>query len=151
VRPGIILYGLNPDSSEPLEGFLPVMTFKTTVSMVKEVKAGDTVSYGRTFKADKIRRLATLTAGYADGYPRLLSNRGCVVINGQKAPVVGRVCMDQTVVDITDLENVKIGDEAVLFGVSPSAEEVAALCGTINYELVCGITDRVKRIGVNEL
>jgi len=148
VRPGIILYGLNPDSSAPLEGFLPVMTLKTTVALVKEISPEDTVSYGRTFSPEKKAKIATVSAGYADGYPRLLSNKGFVMIKGKKAPVIGRVCMDQTVVDVTHIPDVKMGDEVILFGKSPSAEEIAGFCDTINYELVCGVSKRVVRVEV---
>lgn len=150
VRPGIILYGLSPDSSAPLEGFKPVMTLKTTIAMIKEIHSNDTVSYGRTFEAKEKMLVATLPVGYADGYPRLLSNKGYVVINGQKAPIVGRVCMDQIVVDVTNIPNVSMGDEVILMGEKPSAEEIGQMCGTINYEIVCGVSSRVPRIAVNK-
>ena len=110
-RAGIILYGLTPSDKLKLkQDFIPVMTLKTVVSMIKTIKKGETVNYGRTYTADKDRIIATLTAGYADGYNRLLSNKGYVLINGKKAPIVGRICMDQMSVDITDLENVSVGD-----------------------------------------
>ena len=148
-RPGIILYGLTPNSDLSLkEKFIPVMSFKTVVTMVKNIAAGDTVSYGRTFKADKDMRIASLAVGYADGYPRALSNKGYVLINGKKAPIVGRVCMDQTMVDVTDIEDVKIGDEVLLFGKELPVEEIAKLTDTINYEIVTGIAPRVTRIKV---
>ena len=114
--------------------------------MVKEIGVGDTVSYGRTFKADRPMKIATITAGYADGYPRLLSNQGYVYINGQRADIIGRVCMDQMCVDVTDLENVKMGDEVLLFGKDLKVDALADLCGTINYEIVCGISPRVPRV-----
>lgn len=146
-RPGIILYGLTPSSGLKLkEDFIPVMTVKSVVSMVKEIKAGDTVNYGRTFKADRKMKIATVTAGYADGYPRLLSNKGSVVINGKRARIVGRICMDQMSVDVTNIDNVKQGDEVILFGKELPVEELADLCGTINYEIICGISPRVPRI-----
>ncbi len=148
-RAGIILYGLKPSGDlEMLENIIPVMTFKTVVTMVKEISAGDTVSYGRTFKAKNKMKVATLSVGYADGYPRLLSNKGYVLINGKKAPIIGRVCMDQLMVDVTDIEDVKMGTEAELFGKNLSVDILAELCGTINYEIVCGITKRVPRITV---
>jgi alanine racemase len=148
-RPGIILYGLTPSSSLKLkQDFKPVMTLKSVVSMVKEIDEDTSVSYGRTFKATKKTRIATVTAGYADGYPRLLSNKTYVLINGQRAKIVGRVCMDQLCVDITDIENVNIGDEVILFGKGLPVEELADLCGTINYEIVCGVSPRVPRIAV---
>lgn len=146
-RPGIILYGLSPsDSPELQKDFIPVMTVKSVVSMVKEISEGDTISYGKTFKADKKMKIATISAGYADGYPRLLSNKGYVLLNGQKANIVGRICMDQFSVDVTNIDSVKMGDEVVLFGKELSVDILAKLCDTINYEIVCGISKRVPRI-----
>lgn len=148
-RPGIILYGLTPSSDLKLkEAFIPVMTVKSVVSMVKTIKGGDTVSYGRTFTAEKEMKIATVTAGYADGYPRLLSNKGYVLINGKRANIIGRVCMDQMSVDVSDIDNVKQGDEVILFGKTLPVEELADMCGTINYEIICGISPRVPRITV---
>ena len=146
-RPGIILYGLSPSDAPQLKcNLIPVMTLKSVVSMVKEINEGDTVSYGRTFKADKKIKLATIAAGYADGYPRVLSNKGYVLINGKKAPIAGRVCMDQMCVDVSDIENVKMGDEVILFGKDLSVDILAKMANTINYEIVCGISPRVPRI-----
>lgn len=148
-RAGVILYGLTPSTSLTLkEDFVPVMTFKTVISMIKTVNAGETVSYGRTYTAESRRIIATLPVGYADGYNRLLSNRGYVLINGKKAPVTGRVCMDQMAVDITGIDNLQIGDEVILFGKELPVEEISDLCGTINYETVCAVSARVKRIPV---
>ncbi len=150
VRPGIILYGLTPNADLDLkEELLPVMTLKSAVSLVKEISRGDTVSYGRTFKAKKKMKIATVSAGYADGYPRLLSGKGYVLIKGQKAPIVGRICMDQFSVDVSGIEDVKTGDEVTLFGKGLPVEEIAEICGTINYEIVCGVSARVPRITVN--
>lgn len=147
VRAGVALYGLAPSSDDNMQkGLTPVMTFKTVVSMVKTINKGDTVSYGRTFKAQKDMTVATLPVGYADGYHRTLSNKGYVLINGQKARVLGRVCMDQTVVDVTNIKNVKVGDEVELFGKSLHAHTLASLCDTINYELVCSVSARVPRV-----
>lgn len=146
VRPGIILYGLKPNSDMDAQlDFKPVMSFKSTVSLVKNIKKGDAVSYGRRFIADRDMTVATVSVGYADGYPRLLSNKGYMMINGKKAPILGSVCMDQTVVDVTG-NCVKIGDEVTLFGKEILADEIAALCDTINYELVCGVSHRVPRV-----
>lgn len=146
-RPGIILYGLTPSYDLNLqENLIPVMTLKSVVSMVKEIKKGDVVSYGKTFKAEKDMKIATVSAGYADGYPRLLSNKAYVLINGQKAKVLGRVCMDQMCVDVSNIENVKMGDEVILFGKELPVEALAEICSTINYELVCGISKRVPRV-----
>ena len=122
------------------------MTLKSVVSMVKEINAGDTVSYGRTFKAEGKIKIATVAAGYADGYPRTLSNKAYVLINGKKAPIIGRICMDQLSVDVSHIDGVKMGDEVILFGKELPVEELADICGTINYEIVCGITPRVPRV-----
>ena len=149
VRAGIVLYGLLPDGNdEKNKDLRPVMTLKSVVSMVKTLKKGECVSYGRTFTAENDIKIATVTVGYADGYPRLLSNKGYVLIDGKKAPVVGRVCMDQMLVDISGIENVNIGDEVVLFGDKLSVSSLAKLIGTINYEVICGISKRVPRIAV---
>ena len=146
-RIGISLYGLSPSSElEPQGDFIPVMTVKSVVSMVKEINEGDTVNYGRTFKADKKMRIATVTAGYADGYPRLLSNKGFVLVNGKKANIVGRICMDQMCIDVTDIADVKMGDEVILFGKELLVDVLADLTDTINYEIICGISPRVPRI-----
>lgn len=148
-RPGIILYGLTPSADLELkEDFIPVMTVKSAVSMVKTVKKGDTVSYGRTFTAERDMKIATVSAGYADGYPRALSNKGCVIINGRRAPIIGRVCMDQMCVDVSGIDNVSQGAEVILFGRELPVEELAEIAGTINYEIVCGISPRVPRIAV---
>lgn len=151
VRPGIILHGLTPDPGlSCMDGFLPTMTLKTVVSMVKELHQGDYVSYGHTYTAEKPVTAATLSVGYADGYPRLLSNRGRVLIGGRSAPIIGRICMDQTVVDVTGIDGVREGSEAVLFGRDGEtllpAEELADIIGTINYEILCNVSRRVPRI-----
>lgn len=147
VRLGIVLYGLKPDYSNRLpDGIKPVLTWKTVVSLVKTIEAGESVGYGRSFIAEKRMRLATLPTGYADGYDRRLSNCGYVMINGKRASIVGRVCMDQMMVDVSDIDGVEVGDEVVLLGEGLSADDMAALIGTIGYELVCGISKRVARI-----
>ncbi len=147
-RSGIILYGLLPDEKIENSSLIPVMSFKTVVTMVKELRKGESVSYGKTFVAKKDIKVATLAVGYADGYPRALSGRGYVLINGHKCRVLGRVCMDQTVVDVTGV-NCKIGDQALLFGKELAVEEVARFANTVNYEIVCGLKSRVTRIAVN--
>ena len=114
--------------------------------MVKTLNKNETVNYGRTFKAKKSMKLATITAGYADGFPRLLSNRGYVLINGKKAPIVGRICMDQFCADVSNIEGVKEGDTVILFGKELPVENVAKWANTINYEIVCGLSKRVPRI-----
>ena len=149
-RLGIILYGLKPDYMNTLpEGIKPVLSWKSVVSMVKEVKPGDTIGYGRSFTVEKAMRIATVPTGYADGYSRLLSNRGQVIINGKKASIVGRICMDQLMVDITDIPEVHIDTTVTLIGEDGNeiitADDMANLYGTIGYEVVCGINKRVAR------
>jgi len=152
VRPGIILYGLYPSNEvdKTALDLRPVMELISHIAYVKTVHKGDTISYGRTFIADREMRIATIPVGYADGYPRLLSNRGRVIINGKYAPIVGRVCMDQFMVDVTDIENVSAGDKVTLIGkqgdLCVSADEIASLTQTINYEVVCDISKRVPRV-----
>ena len=151
VRPGNILYGLTPSTDINIGSeFKAVMTFKAAVSMVKTVNESETVSYGRTFTAKKPMKIDTVTAGYADGLPRLLSNNGFVLIKGQKAPIVGRICMDQFCCDVTDIENVSEGDTVILFGKDLPVEEVAKNAQTINYEIVCGLSKRVPRIYIKD-
>ncbi len=147
VRAGIVLYGLSPNPRLELAQSLdPVMTLKSVVSMVKTINKGDSVNYGRSFTVQKPTKIATVAAGYADGYPRALSNKAYVLIKGKKAPVVGRVCMDQLSIDVSEIPNVKIGDEVILFGKELSVDSLATLSGTINYEIVCNISPRVPRI-----
>ena len=150
VRVGIILYGLKPDFTNTLpDGIEPVMSWKSVVSMVKEVMVGDTIGYGRTYTVKKPMTIATIPTGYADGYSRLLSNKGWVLINGRKAPIIGRICMDQMMVDITEIEDVTLGTEVVLLGKSGdeiiTADDLAHLYNTIGYEVICGINKRVER------
>ena len=149
-RLGIILYGLKPDYMNTLpEGIEPVLSWKSVVSMVKKVKPDDTVGYGRSYTVERPMTIATIPTGYADGYPRLLSNKGWVLIKGKKAPIVGRVCMDQMMIDVTDISDVQFETEVVLIGKSGdevvTADDLAHLIGTIGYEIVCGISKRVER------
>ena len=148
-RPGIILYGFDPSDEVRFGVFRPVMKLKTIVSMVKEMQPGQSASYGRRFTAEKPTKVATLCAGYADGYPRLLScGKGIVEIKGRPCPVLGRVCMDQLMVDVSALPDVREGDEATLWGgtVSDSAETIARKTDTISYEVLCGVSRRVPRV-----
>lgn len=150
VRLGIVLYGLKPDVDNHLpNGVKPAMTWKSVVSMVKNVHPGETIGYGRTFMVKKEMKVATVTTGYADGLNRLLSNKGFVMINGYKAPIVGRICMDQTLVDVTEIPDVKMGTEVVIIGKSGdltyTADDMAQDLGTIGYEVICSITKRVQR------
>jgi len=151
VRAGITVYGLMPsaDVEKDIVPLKPVMSLVSHISYVKDIEAGDEVSYGGTFKAEKTMRVATIPVGYADGYPRMLSGKGYVLIKGRKAPILGRVCMDQFMVDVTDIPDVAQTDEVVLVGrqgdQSISVEELGALSGRFNYEFVCDIGKRVPR------
>lgn len=152
VRPGIVLYGLYPSEEIHREriSLRPVMVFKTSVAQVKKVPSGFKISYGATYTTPEPTIIATITVGYADGYSRLLSSKGEVLIHGHRARVVGRVCMDQCMVDVGHIPDVSAGDEVVLFGPQGqdeiSVEEVARWWGTINYEVVCQVGTRVPRL-----
>lgn len=150
-RLGIILYGLYPDPKKPLP-FKPraVMTLKALVAQVKEIEPGTAISYGRTFVSDRKMKIATITAGYADGYPRALSNKGEIIVWGERCRIVGRVCMDQFMVDVTNVEDVRPGDEVILMNEDITADDIAELTGTIGYEVTCDITSRVPRILAGE-
>ena len=148
-RPGIILYGFDPSDEVRFDTFKPVMKLKTVVSMVKELQPGQSTSYGRRFTAKTPTKVATLCTGYADGYPRLLScGKGIVEVHGTPCPVLGRVCMDQLMVDVTAVPDVQEGDEAILWGgaVSDDAETIARKTDTISYEVLCGVSRRVPRV-----
>lgn len=151
VRAGIILYGLAP--SDKLCGRLnlvPAMTLKTSVAYVKELKKGADISYGRTFTAEHDMKIATVPIGYADGYIRSNAEKGYMLVNGKKAKIVGRICMDQTMLDVTDIDGVRTGDEVIVFGTgedgAPTADTIAENTGTINYEVVCLVGKRVPRV-----
>ncbi|MBQ5321716.1 MAG: alanine racemase [Oscillospiraceae bacterium] len=143
-RIGIILYGLMPSDESYDIDLKPVLSFRSVVSMVKKLPKDSFISYGRKYKTEKETYVATVPVGYADGYRRSLEGRD-VLIGGKRCPVIGRVCMDQIMVDITAVENVKMGDEVILIGEEISADEIARACGTINYEIVCTIGKRVPR------
>ncbi len=155
VRAGIILYGLAPSSklADRLD-LVPAMTLKTVVAFVKEVQKGATISYGRTFTADRKMKIATVPIGYADGFIRQNAKDGYMTVKGKKAKIVGRICMDQTMLDVTDIEDVKTGDEVVVFGTGengePTADSLAENTGTINYETVCLVGKRVPRIYIKD-
>lgn len=152
VRPGIMLYGYHPRGRQPAAdpGLRPALRLRTGISQIQTVTRGESVSYGRTFVAPRDLRVATLPVGYADGVGRLLSNRGQVLIRGRRVALIGRVCMDMIMVDVTDLPNVRPGDEAVLIGRQGaeeiSADEVAEVQGTISYEILSRIGPRVPRV-----
>lgn len=151
VREGIMLYGMYPDSVPQKGELRPVMTLKTRVSQVRELPAGTTVSYGRTYRSDTPFQTAVMLAGYADGYPRRLSNNTTITIHGKRYPQVGRICMDMCMANITGAEDIARGDEVTLIGGdSITWEEAAEKVGTINYELTCLVTARTKRIYLNE-
>ncbi len=151
IRAGIMLYGMYPDNIHRENGPLrPVMTLKSRVAQIRELPAGASVSYGRTFETDRPTRMAVITAGYADGHPRRISDCAYDVINGRQFPQIGRICMDMHMVDITGDSTVKVGNEVSLWGgEGMSAEQVAACVGTLNYELTCLITPRIARVYVN--
>lgn len=148
IRLGIATYGLWPSDEvdKTRVSLRPAMKFKARVAYVKNVPAGTSVSYGCTFTTSRPSIIATLPVGYADGWTRMLSGKASVVIKGRRVPVVGRICMDQCMVDVTGVDSVEIGDEALLFGGPElSADEVAGLLGTINYEITCMVGKRVPR------
>ncbi len=153
VRAGIILYGLHPSAATDTGAIdlWPAMSLKARVTNLKELEAGSSVSYGRTFQTKARSRIATVSIGYADGYLRAFSNRACVGINGERCPVRGRVCMDQLMADVSCMKGpVSVGDTVELFGGEISVNELAVLADTINYELVCLIGKRVPRVYYKE-
>ncbi len=155
VRAGIAMYGLSPDSSGELpDGFRPVMSLKTVITELKDVDEGSDVGYGRTYKTSRKTKIAVIPIGYGDGFHRLCSNRIRVGINGTIVPLVGRVCMDLSMLDVTDLPNVKRGDIVTLFGHDKDTvypvEHIAKAAMTINYEIVTGLSKRVPRIYIDE-
>jgi alanine racemase len=151
VRPGVMVYGTYPDPGTPRTIPLkPGLSFITRVSFLKKVAAGTSIGYGRTWFAPQDTWIATIPVGYADGFNRLFSNRGRVLINGSSYPVVGRICMDQSMVDLGPETNIRVGDEVVLIGRSGNQEiscaEWAHALQTITYEVTCQINARVERV-----
>lgn len=151
VRAGIMLYGLYPSGEVMKIPMLkPVMSLVSHIASLNTLPAGTGVSYGKTYVTNKKTVIATIPVGYADGYPRALSNKGRVIIKGQSALITGRVCMDQFMADVTHIKGCEIGDEVILIGGEGkeriTADEIAAICGTINYEIVTGISKRVPRV-----
>lgn len=145
VRPGLMLYGLSPfPSGSGVDlGLRAAMSLQSEVIAVKPVKAGETVGYGGAWRADRDTRIAVVAAGYGDGYPRSTASGAPVQVNGRRAPLVGRVSMDMITVDVTDLPAVSVGDPVVLWGEGVPAEEIAQHAGTVAYELICGVSQRV--------
>lgn len=155
VRPGLSLYGVFPQAwigKDLSPALVPVLSWKTAIHSVKSVDAGEPISYGRTFVTSRPSRIAVIPVGYADGYSRRLSNRAYVLVRGQRAPVIGRVCMDLTMIDVTDIADAVRGDEVVLLGNQGSellpVETLAQWAETIPYEIFCAISERVERVHV---
>ncbi|MCF0148787.1 MAG: alanine racemase [Clostridium sp.] len=156
VRPGIIQYGYYPSDEVNKNdiNIKPVLTWKTRIVHIKEVNENEYIGYGKTYKTNKKTLIATLPVGYADGYSRGLSNKGSVIIKGKLAPIIGNVCMDQFMVDVTDIEGVKSGDEIILLGsegeVKFDAEDMATILNTISYEVLCLIGRRAPRVYIKD-
>ena len=152
VRAGIILYGLLPSDEVQKEriDLEPVMTLKSKVIHIKTLEKGRTISYGGTYEVTHTERIATIPVGYGDGYPRSLSNKGWVLIHGQKAPICGRICMDQFMVDVTDIPKIRVGDEVTLIGTDGSEtlsmNELGELSERFNYEFACDLGKRIPRV-----
>lgn len=145
VRPGIASFGLQPSNIKKDTNLKPVMKFKSIIAKINNCKKGDTIGYGRTHIIEEDKKTGIIPLGYADGYPRLLSNKSHVMIKNNLYRVIGNVSMDQIVVEITN-DDIMVGDEVILFGDKPSAEHLANLAETINYEITCGISKRVRRV-----
>lgn len=156
VRAGITIYGINPSNEveRDIVKLIPAMELKSHISYIKTVEPGAAFSYGGTFTAKKEMKVATIPVGYADGYPRSLSNKGWVLIHGKKAPILGRVCMDQFMVDITKIPDAKVGDEVTLIGKDGkefiSIEKFGDLSGRFSYEFACDISKRVPRVYIKD-
>lgn len=156
VRPGMILYGYysSEDVKKEVIPLKPAMTWKASILHIKELEAGQYVGYGRKFQTDRKSIIGTLGVGYADGYTRMLSRKAKVIINGKFAPVVGNICMDQCMIDLTDIEDVKVGDEVILMGsqgdLKFDADDIAELLGTIKNEVVCMVGRRVPRVYIKD-
>ncbi len=150
VRPGLMLYGYSPLEEESRISLKPILQLRARVIALKKVPAGTSISYGRTFYTQRESLIATVSIGYADGYPRLLSNRGMMIAKGRRVPVVGRVCMDMTMLDVTEVPALRVGDWVTVIGEEGSeavwADELARLAETIPYEILCGIGERVPRV-----
>lgn len=151
VRCGIIMYGFPPSGKQlPEYPLCPAMELSSRVIFVKTVEAGTGISYGHTFVADRKMKIATVSIGYADGYPRALSDKGCMIVRGTRCPIIGRVCMDQLMLDVSHVDGICVGDEATAVGNNGneflSVEEVSGTAGSFNYEFICGLSRRVPRV-----
>ena len=149
VRPGLLLYGVFPAKETGGLDLRPAMSLYSRVSEVTHHHTGDTISYGRTFTCPHDMRLAVLPVGYADGLLRSLSGKGDVLLHGKRAPQVGRICMDMCMVDVTDIPEVQPGDVATIFGRDLSVAEQAEKAGTLPYELLCAMSQRVQRVYID--
>lgn len=156
VRPGIILYGYYPSEEvkKDIINIKPALTLKAKITNLKKLHKDMYISYGRAFKTERESKIGTLPIGYADGYTRLLTGKAKVIVNGQLAPVVGKICMDQCMIDLTDIDGVQLEDEVIIIGetseVKFNADDIADSLGTINYEILCMIKNRVPRIYIND-
>ena len=153
IRPGYMLYGNSPfgTRSHPnTDALKPVMTLSSAIISIRDVEPGETVGYAAAWKAERLSRIATVTIGYGDGYPRLAKNGTPVLVNGQRAALVGRVSMDMITIDVTDLENVNIGDNVILWGEGLPVAEVAEWAGTIGYELTTRMPARTPRVIIGD-
>ena len=156
VRAGIILYGYYPSNEVDKNNLSlkPALTLKASITRVQEMDKDMYISYGKTFKTERKSLIATLPIGYADGYSRLLAKGAKVILNGKFAPIVGRICMDQCMIDVTDIEDVKVGDEVILLGeqgnLKFNADDIAEIMGTINYEILCMIKYRIPRVYIKD-
>lgn len=152
VRAGIIMYGLYPSDEVDHSqlDLTPVMSVKASIVHLKEVPPGTSISYGRKFTTDRTSKIATLALGYADGYPRPYSPVGKVIVNGHYAPIAGNICMDQCMIDVTDVPEVKVGDEVIIMGSDGThtilADDIAESTGTINYEIICAFGQRLPKV-----
>ncbi|WP_139903870.1 alanine racemase [Clostridium thermarum] len=156
VRPGILLYGYYPSDEVQKEkiNIKPAMSLKASIINIKRLPAGEYISYGRTYRTERESVIATLPIGYADGYTRLLFNKGKVIVNGSFAPIVGRICMDMCMIDVTGIDGLKIGDEVIIMGedknIIYNADDIAKHIGTINYEVICAVSKRVPRVYIKD-
>ena len=149
VRPGIILYGMYPSNEVDKSrlNLIPAMTLKSTITLVKEVEAGRGVSYGKEYITDKTTKIATVPIGYADGYLRKIAKKGKMLVNGTEVPIIGRICMDQCMIDVTNVHNIDKGDEVIVFGKDKiTIDDLAEWLETINYEVACIVGKRIPRI-----
>ena len=150
VRPGIIMYGYKSNDFEEKIDIKPICKLKTRITFLKEVDIGESIGYGRSFITNKKMKIATIPIGYADGLKRNLSNKGEVVVNNQKVKIIGNICMDSCMIDVTNINNLKIGDIVYIFDNDLiTIDDIANLCNTINYEVLCTISDRVPRIYID--